>query len=134
MHICHKNKGSLAVFKDYFEEREIKEIEKRVSIYLSDKGLRELSAEFKDPNEFKRIQDEVIINLKPSNKDVFKVDEAVVLKLDVKNVPELIIKVFEINLQTYYKKNFKKFDSSINLDGMMPSFQKSEVAQFKDVP
>jgi len=63
------------------------------------------------PEEFKKVQDEVIIKLKICNKDVFKVEEPVLLKVDVKNVPELVIKVFEINLETYYKKNLKKFDN-----------------------
>tara|TARA_B110000285_G_C14865771_1_gene486780 strand:- start:427 stop:624 length:198 start_codon:yes stop_codon:yes gene_type:complete len=63
------------------------------------------------PEEFKKVQDEVIIKLKICNKDVFKVGEPVLLKVDVKNVPELVIKVFEINLETYYKKNLKKFDN-----------------------
>ena len=53
------------------------------------------------------------------------------LKLKVKNVPELVIKVFEFNTETYYKKNLKPFDTSINLHGMVPTIQREQ--SFKDV-
>lgn len=87
-----------------------------------------------DPAEFKRIQDEVIIKIKESNREKFEVEEGVSLKLEIKNVPELVIKVFEFNTETYYKKNLKPFDTSINLHGMVPSILKTEKDRFKDVP
>jgi len=87
-----------------------------------------------DPAEFKRIQDEVIIKIKESNREKFEVEEGVSLKLEIKNVPELVIKVFEFNTETYYKKNLKPFDTSINLHGMVPSILKIEKDRFKDVP
>ena len=54
--------------------------------------------------------------------------------MKIKNVPELVIKVFEFNTETYYKKNLKPFDTSINLHGMVPSFQRIEKSMFKNVP
>lgn len=68
-----------------------------------------------DHHEFKRIQDEVILKFKETNQELFKVDEKVVLQLEVKNVPELTIKIFEFNTETYYKKNLQPFDTSIDL-------------------
>jgi len=51
--------------------------------------------------------------------------------MEVKNVSELTMKVFEFNTETYYKKTLKPFDTSINLHGMVPSFTRSET--FKGV-
>jgi len=56
------------------------------------------------------------------------------LELNIKNVPELVIRVFEFNTETYYKKNLKPFDTSINLHGMVPSIQRTEKDMFKNVP
>ena len=81
---------------------------------MTDTGLLDLPDRF-DPAEFKRIQDEVIVRFKETNKEKFKVTDAVNLILELKNVPELVIKVFEFNTETYYKKNLKPFDTSINL-------------------
>jgi len=102
-------------------------------VFLSDKGLMDMPDSF-DPNEFKRIQDEVIIRFKETNKDQFSVNESVNLILELKNIPELIIKVFQFNTVTYYKKNLEQFDTSINLEGMVPYIQKTEKEMFKDVP
>ena len=56
-----------------------------------------------DQDEFKKIEDEVILRFQDSNKESFKVDEKVVLYLELKNIPELTIKIFEFNTETYYK-------------------------------
>ena len=44
----------------------------------------------------------------------------------------MAIKIFEFNTETYYKKELKPFDTSINLHGMVPSIIKSE--KFKNIP
>jgi len=56
------------------------------------------------------------------------------LKLQLKNTPELYFKIFEFNTTTYYRKNKKPIDTSINLNGMYPSFSLSEKELFKNVP
>ena len=55
------------------------------------------------------------------------------MQLDIKNVPELTIKIFEFNTETYYKKTMQPFDSSIDLYGLEPSFMKVERDKFKNV-
>ena len=67
------------------------------------------------PEEFKKIQDQVIIRFKESNKEKFTVEESVKLTLELKNIPELVIKVFEFNTETYYRKTKKPIDTSIDL-------------------
>ena len=49
-------------------------------------------------------------------------------------MPELTIKVFEFNTETYYKRNLKPFDSSINLHGMVPTYERVEKDSLKDIP
>ena len=124
---------SLKKFDDDFEREYLRQIEQRVQVYQSDKGMIDVPEDF-DPKAFKAIQEEVIIKLKDSNAERFKVAEGVVLKVDVKNVPELKIKVFEFNTETYYKKNLKPFNTSINLHGMVPSIERTEKDLFKNVP
>ena len=76
----------------------------------------------------------MIIRFKGNNQDKFEVREGVTLSVDIKNVPELVIKVFEFNTETYYKKNMKPFDTSINLHGMVPSIERKERDIFKNIP
>jgi len=73
------------------------------------------------------------LRLKETNAEKFLVEESVVLKLEIKNVPELIIRVYEFNTETYYKKNMEPFDTSISLQGMEPSFMRKERERFRNV-
>lgn len=43
------------------------------------------------------------------------------LSVEVKNVPKLIVKLFEINTLRYYRDNLEEIPSDISLDGLVPS-------------
>lgn len=103
-----------------------------VRVYQTDKGLIDLGDDI-TPEEFKRIQDQVLIRFKETNKEKFAIEESVKLILELKNIPELIIKVFEFNTETYYRKNMKPLDTSIDLQGLEPSFMRKETEMFKGV-
>ena len=60
---------------------------------------------------------------KCTNKAHFHVEEAVSLDLYVKNVPTLIVKVFEINAANFYKDQKREIDTDINLDGLVPNVE-----------
>jgi len=53
-----------------------------------------------------------------TNKKMFGVDEEVTLEVNLKNIQQLYVRVFEFNTETYYKKNLQKFDTNVNLDGL----------------
>jgi translation elongation factor EF-1beta len=42
--------------------------------------------------------------------------------------------VFSFNTETYYKKNLKPFDTSINLQGLEPKISKVIKDNLKDIP
>lgn len=54
----------------------------------------------------------------PNNKENFGSKEEVKLSVAIKNIQILLVKVFEINTESYYKKNYTAIDSNINLDGL----------------
>lgn len=49
----------------------------------------------------------------------FGVDERVKIAVDVKNVPNLYVKVFEFNSLNYFKKTKTPFRTDVNLDGLI---------------
>jgi hypothetical protein len=67
---------------------------------------------------FKQISDEVHMTFLPNNREKFEPHELVELKLDIKNVGNVHARIFEFNTETYYRKNMKTFDTSIDLDGL----------------
>lgn len=72
----------------------------------------------------------VEITIGVQNKDVFEIGEDVSLGVELKNVPKLFIKVFEINTENYYRKHLAPFKTDINLDGLIASIERTvEFAQ-----
>ena len=39
----------------------------------------------------------------------------------IKNVQSLSVSIYEFNTETYYKKNLRPFDTSIDLEGLLAS-------------
>jgi hypothetical protein len=74
----------------------------------------------------------VDIEFAQTNNSVFGVKDEVVLKLFVKNVPKLIVKVFEIHARNYYQDKQAELPSNINLDGLVANYE--EEHQYTEPP
>mmetsp|Transcript_9907 Transcript_9907/g.9754 ORF Transcript_9907/g.9754 Transcript_9907/m.9754 type:complete len:193 (+) Transcript_9907:832-1410(+) len=64
------------------------------------------------------------IELVHYNRKNFKISEDIVLYVAIKNIPNLKVKVFEINTDNYYRKNMAPFTTNINLDGLVCKTEK----------
>ncbi|MBL8825025.1 MAG: hypothetical protein JNJ77_20725 [Planctomycetia bacterium] len=104
--------------------------------YINDVYLKHLFAETKielglgDPEQwasqlppelFKQLKDRVDIDFAHTNLPQYRVDQPVKLELFVKNVPTLLVKVFEINTLSYYQQNQHEVNTDISLDGLVPN-------------
>src|SRR5262249_58486879 len=108
--------------------------------YINDVYLRHLFAEAKavaglgepeqwaallPPELFRQIKDRVYIDFAPTNKTPFAADEPVRLDLSVKNVPTLIVKVFEINAPNYYRTHGRELSTDVTLDGLVANAEQT---------
>ena len=66
-----------------------------------------------------------ICQLLPSNKLFYKTGEDVQIGIELKNIKQLSIHVFEINTLAYYQANHTSIPISIDIDGLVP-FHKEE--------
>jgi len=82
-----------------------------------------------NPARYQALKDRVDLEFVPQNKTNFTVDEAVSISIDVKNVQNLIVKVFEINTSNYYRENQREVDTTINLDGLVANEEKTHTYQ-----
>lgn len=88
-------------------------------------GDSEKWASMLSPEEYKQVLDRVDIEFLPTNPEFFSANDPVTLDLHVKNVENLIVKVFEINTSNYYRKHRREVDTDINLDGLVPNFEQT---------
>jgi hypothetical protein len=104
--------------------------------YVSDYFLKPLFAEAKivngvgdplqwapmlSPDAYKQLKERVDIDFAETNPLLFGADDAVKLTAFVKNVPSLIVKVYEINTFNYYRETGNPLNLAINLDGLVAS-------------
>lgn len=92
----------------------------------------EISHETVDMTKFDNLGNKVLINILESNPTTFKMDDTIKILCDLKNTPTVYIKIYEFNAENYYRSRMSEFDSTINLDGLEPTFEKTE--EFKEAP
>jgi len=108
--------------------------------YINDIYLRRLFAETKienglgdaetwasklPPELYQQLKDRIDIDFAFTNKTAFAADEAVRLDLFVKNVPTLLVKVFEMNTTNFYRSQQREVNTDMNLDGLVANFEQT---------
>ncbi len=71
------------------------------------------------------LKDRVDLEFSPTNRATFRAGDAVSLDIEVKNVPTLVVKVFEINTFTYYQASGREIDNALDLDGLVASDERT---------
>ena len=95
-------------------------------------GDSEKWASLLSPEEYKQVLNRIDVEFASTNPEFFQADDAVELELHIKNVQNLIVKVFEINTDNYYRKYKREIDTDVNLDGLVPNFENTYT--FDDPP
>jgi hypothetical protein len=77
------------------------------------------------------------------NKNKFSLGEEITLSLEIKNIQNFCVNIFEINTESFYRKNKSEINERINLTGLIPSKSVehnlttapiiSQVMEFKDL-
>ena len=87
-------------------------------------GTPEQWSSLLSPDDYRRLMERVDIDFAPDNPVVFGPGDAVQLQAFVKNVPNLIVKVYEINTLNYYRETGRPLDLALNLDGLVASAER----------
>ena len=71
------------------------------------------------PDEYRELQQRVEIEFSEENREYFAADDLVKLKIEVKNVPKLMVRIYRINAASYYQQTQQHVRTDINLDGLV---------------
>ena len=106
--------------------------------YLDDAYLKRVFAEVKivhgvgdpeqwvallSPGQYEQLKQRVDLDFAFTNKQRFAGPEPVQVDLYVKNVEKLLVKIYEVNTQSYYREHGKEVDADFNLDGLVAHHQ-----------
>ncbi|WP_146518142.1 hypothetical protein [Stieleria varia] len=108
--------------------------------YIDPAYLRRVFAETKlmagvgDPNQWydtlsaeqrQAIRDAMQLTLSVQIKERFGSEDPTELLVDIKNIDELVIRIYEINTLAYYRSNDKALNTDIDLDGLVATHQQT---------
>ncbi|MBT4694694.1 MAG: hypothetical protein HOB73_15265 [Planctomycetaceae bacterium] len=108
--------------------------------YLHDNYLKEVFAESKithgvgNPNhwspllsaaKYQALRQRIDLDFAYTSPTTYTADAKVFLEVDVKNVKKLIVKIYELNAQNFYRQQLQAISTSINLDGLVPNHERS---------
>lgn len=78
-----------------------------------------------DPGRYQALKDRVEVSFPAHNKSVFRAGEKVSIDLDVKNVENLVVKVFEINTLNVFLARGEEVDTNLDLDGLVAAEERA---------
>jgi hypothetical protein len=105
--------------EDYFDNRILQR--RKIIVELESGHEPKNMNQFFSENELVEMRGQKYLKLEEFNKKRFEHGEKVELYLKIKNIPKIIIKTFEINTQSYYRKYKSQFKEDIDLDGLIPN-------------
>lgn len=111
-------------FRPYISDAYLEQVFAETKI-MSGLGDAERWASVLSPEQFQRLKERVDLEFAATNQTQFAPDEAVALDLDVKNVETLLVKVFEIDAGSYYRKFGKEVGPDIDLDGLVANHEQT---------
>lgn len=75
------------------------------------------------PREQKELRERIELRFAPNNPHHFAASDSISLQVELKNVDQLIVKIYEINTLSYFRNNQQPLDTSIDLDGLVPNLE-----------
>lgn len=122
LHKLLKDATNTKEFDDYVLDEYLKDRFAETKI-VNGIGDQEQWASMLEPEEFRQLMERVDIDFSYANPRVYDVDQPVKLDVAIKNVDNLIVKIFEINTRNYYRTYQREINTDINLDGLVPNHE-----------
>jgi hypothetical protein len=110
-------------FDDYIEHNYLKELFAETKI-VNGIGDMEQWYSLLPPARYKALKERVDIDFLPTNPKILQPAERVELAVAVKNVKNLIAKVYEINTRNYYREHQTEITTAIDLDGLVANVER----------
>lgn len=111
-------------FASYIDDTYLKHAFAEIKI-VNGLGEPEQWASQLPPELFRQLRERVDIDFVETNSTNLAANSPVQLQVYVKNVPTMIVKVFEINASNFFRQNLREVDTDINLDGLVANEEKT---------
>ena len=116
----YESENDFKAFAEYIHDDYLKRVFAEAKI-VNELGDPKRWANLLTPEEYRQLKERVDLDFVATNRETFSVNDPVAIEVFVKNVPTLIVKVFEINAENFYRQKLQPLDTDINLDGLVPN-------------
>ena len=79
------------------------------------------------PQAQKELAERIEVQFAPNNPTIFKTDQRVSLTFDLKNTPELFVRIYRINARNVLSKQQSAVSTALDLDGVVPNVERKLV-------
>ncbi|CAD8169655.1 unnamed protein product [Paramecium pentaurelia] len=108
-----------SIFELYLEANYLKMLKAECNLYKGDE-VPNLTEYFTN-SQIKQMNNNKILNLCDNNKQYFFKGDPVTLYIELKNISNLTIKIFQINMKNFYMAKSEQLTSNLCLDGFIPT-------------
>ncbi|GAA5118836.1 hypothetical protein JIN84_22575 [Luteolibacter yonseiensis] len=122
LHHFLSSSDSAADFAPFIEEMFLKPIHARARLLGG--GDPAVWGKLLDPSEFNSLQEEAEIAVAKNAPVQLSADAAVALTLDLKNTPDLLIRIYELDLPAHLANQGVEPEVGIDLDGLVPHHER----------
>jgi hypothetical protein len=109
-------------FRPFIEEREMNPIHARARLLAGADPAR--WGRLLAPEDYKSLQEEAEISFAPGAPRLLDADAPVSLALDLKNTPELLVRIYQIDLPAHLARHGSEPTADIDVDGLAPHHER----------
>lgn len=91
---------------------------------LAGKGQAERWTRILGPQAYRDLVQRIDLEFAQTGKIWYQPDEAVQVSLHVKNIDQLVVRIYELNTLNNYRDRLDPISASISLEGLVPNFEK----------
>ena len=117
-----KNEPNADAFEKYLKPDYLRRVFAETKL-LGGVGPDEQWYKMLDAEQRKEIRDRVELKLSTENPQHFSELEKTTLIVDLKNLPELVVRIYQINTPAYYRHHTRLVNTDIDLDGLIATHE-----------
>ena len=116
---------SIQPYASFLDAKWLERVLAETKILLGQGDMERWYSLLDDPGYLEQLEKRVELRFPDRLPRHYGADDAVRVELDTKNVPTLVVKVFEIDSYRYHVETQREVDASIELDGVVANFERT---------
>ena len=118
-----EDEKSISHFQELIEENFLNR-QLAIAQVLAGKGQAERWTRILGPQAYRDLVQRIDLEFAQTGKTWYQPDEAVQVSLHVKNIDQLVVRIYELNTLNNYRDRLEPISASVSLEGLVPNIEK----------